>query len=60
VELAQSFGHYKIMDYAMVIIFNGFYVLNLGLSYNEKYKGPVYGKKKTKTGKEDQLEGQLA
>jgi hypothetical protein len=60
VELAQSFGHYKIMDYVMVIIFNGFYVLNLGLSYNEKYKGPVYGKKKTKTGKEDQLEGQLA
>ncbi len=56
VELCQSFGHHKLLDYALVIIFNGFYVLHLGLSYSKKYKGPVYGKKE----KSDQLKGQLA
>jgi hypothetical protein len=56
VELCQSFGHHKLLDYALVILFNGFYVLHLGLSYSEKYKGPVYGKKE----ESDQLKGQLA
>lgn len=58
IELCQSFGHYKLSDYVMVILFNGFYVLHLGLSYQEKYKGPVYGHKKSET--EEQLKGQLA
>lgn len=50
IELCQCFGHYKMSDYVMVVLFNGFYVLHLGLSYSEKYKGPVYGKTKTRTG----------
>lgn len=58
IELCQSFGHYKMLDYALVIIFNGFYVLHLGLSYSEKYKGPVYNVQKKE--KSDQLKGQLA
>ncbi|MEQ9187300.1 MAG: DUF5684 domain-containing protein, partial [Cryomorphaceae bacterium] len=45
IELCQSFGHFKLIDYALVTLFNGFYVLHLGLSYSENYKGPVYGKK---------------
>jgi hypothetical protein len=42
VELCQSFGRNKSIDYAMVFIFNGLYVLNLGLSYDAVYRGPVY------------------
>ncbi|MDC1221497.1 DUF5684 domain-containing protein [Salibacteraceae bacterium] len=45
IELCQSFGHYKLTDYILCVAFNGFYVLHLGLSYGEKYKGPVYGQK---------------
>ncbi len=59
IELCQSFGHYKLMDYVLVTLFNGFYVLHLGLSYSENYKGPVYGKKNEKESSE-KLEGQLA
>ena len=42
IELCQCFGKHKISDYVLVIIFNGFYVLYLGLSYDTFYKGPVY------------------
>jgi hypothetical protein len=42
-ELCNSFGKTSIVDYVAVIIFNGFYVLNLGLSYEAVYQGPVYG-----------------
>lgn len=60
IELCQSFGHYKMLDYILVVLFNGFYVLHLGLSYGERYKGPVYGKQlEAKTNKE-QLKSQLA
>ena len=41
-EVAQSFGKHKLSDYILVIIFNVFYILNLGLSYEEEYEGPVY------------------
>lgn len=59
IELCQSFGHHKLLDYVMCVGLNGFYVLHLGLSIGEKYKGPVYGKEKeAKAG--SQLEGQLA
>lgn len=58
IELCQSFGHYKVTDYILVVVFNGFYVLHLGLSYSEKYKGPAYQKNLEKTSSE--LEGQLA
>jgi len=45
VELCQSFGKYSVLDYILIIVLNMFYVLNLGLAYNEVYYGPVYGKK---------------
>ena len=41
-EVAQSFGKTQLSDYLLVLIFNVFYILNLGLSYEEDYKGPVY------------------
>jgi len=44
VELAQSFGKHHWLDHVLVILFNAFYVLNLGLAYNEEYEGPVYTK----------------
>ena len=44
VELAQSFGKHHWLDHVLVIVFNAFYVLNLGLAYNEEYEGPVYTK----------------
>jgi len=44
VELVQSFGHFSWVDYILAIVFNVFYILNLGLAYNEVYHGPVYGR----------------
>ena len=44
VELAQSFGKHSWVDYLLISVFNVFYVLNLGLAYEEEYQGPVYGK----------------
>ncbi len=43
IEVAQSFGKYTVVDFILVCLFNVFYVLNLGLAYNEYYYGPVYG-----------------
>jgi hypothetical protein len=43
VEIAQSFGKTTVVDYIFAIVFNMFYLLNLGLAYNEEYRGPVYG-----------------
>lgn len=43
IELCNSFGKTSMVDYVLVILFNGFYILNLGLSYEERYYGPVYG-----------------
>jgi signal peptidase I len=42
IELCNSFGKRSIVDYVLVIVFNGFYILNLGLSYDTQYEGPVY------------------
>jgi hypothetical protein len=42
IELCQSFGKTSMLDYIMIILLNGLYILNLGLSYEAKYKGPVY------------------
>lgn len=44
IEIAQSFGKFSWIDYILVVLFNIFYVFNLGLAYNENYEGPVYGK----------------
>ena len=47
IELCQCFGKHKLVDYVLVIVFNGFYVLYLGLSYGTNYKGPVYNTENT-------------
>jgi hypothetical protein len=39
VKLCKLFNKTKWYDYLFIIIFNGFYVLHLGLSHKEKYKG---------------------
>lgn len=52
IELCHCFGKRNIVDYVLVILFNGFYILNLGLSYEEKYYGPVYGKSAAEGNKE--------
>lgn len=41
-ELCRSFGRDSWIDFIMVFLFNGLYVLNLGLSYEAVYRGPVY------------------
>ncbi len=42
VQLAQSFGKRTYTDAFLACFFNVFYVLNLALSYDEEYVGPVY------------------
>jgi hypothetical protein len=42
VQLAQAFGKRTFTDALLVCLFNVFYVLNLALSYDEEYVGPVY------------------
>lgn len=44
IEICQSFGKRSMLDYILVIVLNGLYILNLGLSYDTEYQGPVYGK----------------
>jgi hypothetical protein len=55
IELCNSFGKTGLLDYVLIIIFNGFYVLNLGLSNDVRYKGPVYKTKENKTSSEAKL-----
>ncbi len=43
IEVVQCFGKNSMMDYVMVILLNFLYILNIGLSYETKYRGPVYG-----------------
>ena len=45
IELAQSFGKKTTTDYILALVFNVFYILNLGLAYDEEYQGPSYQKK---------------
>ncbi|MDA0939930.1 MAG: DUF5684 domain-containing protein [Bacteroidetes bacterium] len=42
-ELANTFGKESTLDYVLASVFNVFYILNLGLSEEEEYQGPVYG-----------------
>lgn len=44
IELCQSFGKRTMLDYVLVILLNGLYIFNLGMSYDTVYEGPVYGK----------------
>lgn len=45
IEMCQAFGKRTMLDYILVVVFNGLYILNLGLSYDIDYLGPVYGQK---------------
>jgi len=45
IELAQSYGKSTTTDYILALVFNVFYILNLGLSYDEVYEGPSYQSK---------------
>lgn len=60
IELCQCFGKTSTIDYVLIIIFNGFYILNLALSYETKYLGPVYSKNKEEPGTSTKGEPQLA
>ena len=42
IQLAQSFGKRSYSDALFACLFNVFYVLNLALSYDEEYVGPIY------------------
>lgn len=43
IEMCQSFGKRTTLDYVLVILLNGLYIFNLGMSYDTTYVGPVYG-----------------
>ena len=45
IELCDSFGKNTVFDYFLVVILNILYILNLSLSYDTVYHGPVYGKR---------------
>ena len=49
-ELANTFGKESSLDYVLASVFNVFYILNLGLSEEEEYQGPVYGLLASKKG----------
>ncbi|MBV6406450.1 MAG: hypothetical protein GFGODING_03240 [Flavobacteriales bacterium] len=44
IEVAESFGKNTFLDHLLVLLLNGLYILNLGLSYETRYIGPVYGR----------------
>ena len=52
-EIASSFGKKSTADYVLACVFNFFYILNLGLSEEEEYAGPVYGVTKSPKGQSD-------
>jgi hypothetical protein len=47
IEVVQSFGKRSMMDYVMVIAFNGIYILNLAMDDDTIYQGGVYGEPPT-------------
>jgi hypothetical protein len=47
IELCNSFGKTSIVDYVLIMVFNAFYILNLGLTYETEYLGPSYGKSRS-------------
>lgn len=48
-ELANTFGKETVLDYVLACVFNVFYILNLGLSEEEDYLGPIYSQNQTST-----------
>lgn len=43
VELCKCFGKSSILHYTLCLLFNGLYVMWLGMSNNSEYAGPLYG-----------------
>ncbi len=46
IELCKCFGKRTFIDYVLVLVFNGLYVMYLGMSGDTEYLGPLYGKNK--------------
>jgi hypothetical protein len=46
IEICQSFGQRRTLDYVLCIVFNGFYLFNLALSQKIDYEGPAWKLKK--------------
>ncbi len=46
IELCKCFGKRSFVDYILVLIFNGLYVMYLGMSSDTEYFGPLYGEDK--------------
>ncbi len=55
IELCQSFGKRTTLNYVLCLVFNGFYVLYLGLSDGTEYQGPVRGPNAIKTDEKVEL-----
>jgi hypothetical protein len=45
IEVCKSFGKNTMLDYVLVIVLNGLYILNLALDDDTRYMGPLYGQK---------------
>jgi Family of unknown function (DUF5684) len=45
IEVCKSFGKTSTLDHVLVILLNGLYILNLALSDDTRYMGPLYGQK---------------
>ncbi len=48
IEVCQSFGKRTTLDYVLVILLNGLYILNLAMSEDTRYVGPVHGRQELK------------
>ena len=46
IEICKCFGKRSFIDYILVLVFNGLYVMYLGMSSDTEYLGPLYGKNK--------------
>jgi Family of unknown function (DUF5684) len=50
IEACQCFGKRTLLDYVLAIALSGLYFLNLALSYDSRYKGPVYRQQANSSG----------
>lgn len=43
IEVVQCFGKRSMLDYILVFVLNGLYILNLAMDDDNQYLGPLYG-----------------
>ncbi len=43
IEVVQCFGKRTMLDYVLVFLLNGLYILNLAMDDDNSYLGPLYG-----------------